>query len=493
MKPAPITSKFILGIFLVSPTLLFSQSLPPVADFFGASNSGSGQSLYYGNIYGQTVQRTFATTSGYIPLNDATVTISHNGVEICQETTGPITAPAGNFTGAYNCGFTPDMDGTDFLGFNFFRDGNDMAGVTPYDLVVISTHINGSQPFTSPYQFIAADVDPNGEVELQDRNIIQDLILGIITSFPDVDSWRFVPYGHLYFTPGFFSAWVSDPLNSSTLFPPYPSYLANYNVLTTPFWNDPDITAAGSAVGVKMGDVNFSNTEAFPFAPPSDDRTDRLLITSSDQEIKKGSTVSIQITGKCEQELLALLKDFGYDSKLLQFRYISTELLSGLTSDLYYVKADEGNGRVLWYSKDGKPVDLKTSSQLFTLHFNALENIPSGTILLNMSTNDQQSDFYTFNEAPAFVELEATISIDEISKLHIYPTVFNDRLTIQTNGGHNKISYRIFNQSGTQVASGELQDNPICEIQNLSNLPSGQYTIHLVEGNELETFQIIKN
>lgn len=72
------------------------------------------------------------------------------------------------------------------------KDDNPLNGVTSYDLQLIKQHILGNLPFTSPYQYIAADINRDGEVTGLDTLELRKLILGIYQELPDNTSWRFV-------------------------------------------------------------------------------------------------------------------------------------------------------------------------------------------------------------------------------------------------------------------------------------------------------------
>jgi len=72
------------------------------------------------------------------------------------------------------------------------KDKQPLNGVSTFDLVLIQKHILGLQTFDSPYSYIAADVNQSGAVTAFDMVITRQLILNIITSFPNNESWKFV-------------------------------------------------------------------------------------------------------------------------------------------------------------------------------------------------------------------------------------------------------------------------------------------------------------
>ncbi|MFN0215216.1 MAG: hypothetical protein ACKVT2_13250 [Saprospiraceae bacterium] len=117
-----------------------------------------------------------------------------------------------------------------------YRNDNPLNGVTTYDLVLISKHILGLEPFNSPYKMIAADANHSGSITTFDIVQLRKLILGIDTAFTNNTSWRFVPANHSF----------ANPLNPfETVFPE----TLEVQVMSDPIANL-DFTA------IKTGDVN---------------------------------------------------------------------------------------------------------------------------------------------------------------------------------------------------------------------------------------------
>jgi hypothetical protein len=79
-----------------------------------------------------------------------------------------------------------------------YKTGFPLNGVSTYDLVLVTAHILGVKPFTSPYQYIAADVNRDGKVTITDVVLLKKLILGISTDLPDGVSWRFIPQDYIF-------------------------------------------------------------------------------------------------------------------------------------------------------------------------------------------------------------------------------------------------------------------------------------------------------
>ncbi len=116
------------------------------------------------------------------------------------------------------------------------RDSNDLNGVSTYDLVLISKHILGLEPFDSPWKIIAADANKSNSVTTFDIVEIRKVILGINNAFPNNASWRFPAYTA-------FSN-LAQPFNN----PLPPESISILNLQS-------DYTGA-NFIGVKTGDVN---------------------------------------------------------------------------------------------------------------------------------------------------------------------------------------------------------------------------------------------
>lgn len=78
---------------------------------------------------------------------------------------------------------------------------NPLQGITAYDLLRIDRHISGDEPFTQPWQYIAADTNRDNVVDSADVRLLRDLILGVFPELPNNNSWRFVRKDHVFPTP----------------------------------------------------------------------------------------------------------------------------------------------------------------------------------------------------------------------------------------------------------------------------------------------------
>ncbi len=118
------------------------------------------------------------------------------------------------------------------------REGDAKNGVSTLDLIKIQKHLLGLETFTTPYQYIAADINNSKSISAIDIIQLRKLILGFYNEFPSNQSWRFIDKAHIFPDP-------ADPWKTA--------WAETYSII--PFaasMNDVDFDA------VKIGDLNHS-------------------------------------------------------------------------------------------------------------------------------------------------------------------------------------------------------------------------------------------
>lgn len=112
-----------------------------------------------------------------------------------------------------------------------------LNGVSTFDLILISQHILGLQPFNSPYQYLAADVNNSRSITTLDMILLRRAILNIDTTITTEGSgWIFV--------------------NQKFRFPRPDNPLATLAPRTLNINNLPGTTIDAGFVGIKLGDLN---------------------------------------------------------------------------------------------------------------------------------------------------------------------------------------------------------------------------------------------
>ena len=155
------------------------------------------------------------------------------------------------------------------------KDDNPLNGVTTYDLVLISKHILGIEPFNSPYKMIAADANKSGSITTFDIVEFRKLILGIYNEMPSNTSWRFVDKNYAF----------PNALN------PFQEVFAE-----TVSVQDMQITNFNEDfLGIKIGDVNNS-VVANSLMLAEDRNLGELYFDVEDRNVKAGEIVEVKMT-----------------------------------------------------------------------------------------------------------------------------------------------------------------------------------------------------
>lgn len=158
-------------------------------------------------------------------------------------------------------------------------------GVSTHDLVLISKHILGLETFSSPYQYIAADVNNSRSITAFDMVQMRQLILNLTDTFPSTTSWKFID-AHYEFT-------TSTPQNED-----YPTSIqveiSGEDVNNLNF------------VGVKIGDVS-GNAKANRFHQPAQSRSQiDFVVQVEDAVVKAGEVVTVDFSVEKMEKLAAM-------------------------------------------------------------------------------------------------------------------------------------------------------------------------------------------
>ena len=169
-------------------------------------------------------------------------------------------------------------------------------GVTTYDLVLISQHILGTQPFTTPEQRIAADANNSQSITALDIVALRRLILFIDLELANNSSWRFVDATHSFADP-------ADPWAT-----PFPE-LVNFNNVAAGNWRA-DFTA------IKIGDVNDSATPQLHGAGDAVGRNAAAWeLRTTDRYLRAGEAFELELRAAV---LPAFQFTLGYDIKSVE-------------------------------------------------------------------------------------------------------------------------------------------------------------------------------
>lgn len=221
-----------------------------------------------------------------------------------------------------------------------------LIGVTTYDLVLISKHILGTEPFTSVYQAVAADVNKSSSVTTFDIVETRKLILGIYDTFPKVPAWR-----------------ITRPVANPTQVANFSALVDTYQVTIPNLIDDLDFFNL-NFVGIKYGDVNGT---ALLTGPGADDRHNAppLVLRTDDRWLEAGEETTISFHLGEAARLEGWQIELEADPSRLEITGAE-----GLPNDHFLLRGPEF--RALWTDAAGSYFDVQNA--VFYLKIKALQS-----------------------------------------------------------------------------------------------------------------------
>jgi hypothetical protein len=378
-------------------------------------------------------------------------------------------------------GATSEEDITDASGNYLFSDlspGSDYT-VTPYkdeyplngvdvgDILTIQRYINANYSYlNTPYKIIAADVNNDGQILVNDLIILQRLINTSLSVFPNNESWRFVPEEYVFTDP-------SNPLNED--FPEAIFY--------SPLEDD---KVAEDFIAIKTGDVN--STVMPIIASGERARVDSLLPVVFYVEhllAYTGQEVTLAVKVNNFVEIAGFQISLNWDADLLQFLSIADTELAGLTENDFSVDhVSDGQLSLVWFTDESET--LADGDLLFSLSF-TVAGAPDSTVELAFS--DTPTPIAVFNEAIEAVGFELVsgqVSIHPYNDLIVGAEVSTPSCHDETDGS---IELSVSGGWGTYSFIWSTG----ATTPNLQDVPAGTYscTISDSEQTAVETGDLI--
>lgn len=380
----------------------------------------------------------FPTENGYVyrTNNISGVTISQFGdmeVQLSKTGISPITSLTPASGGAYN------IDKGIFLPQNTTakiapkRNGSSyfdvLNGVTTFDLIKIQQHILGTTTLPKPYAWIAADVTNNAVITDADRLEIQKLIIGVISSFQDVPSWRMVPTFALQNTV-FSSEFNDDPFTAIWTNGDYFGYNQAVTGGTKTYFDDLEINLTNPNIhqsstfsfqAIKSGDVNFSATvnslNTFRGEEPvAELRTKEKyqLKSESSNCLEAGKIYQISLAAQGNSILYGYQMGITFNPNVINISgvdYGNTKLFS---LDNFNVKSlKEGVIKTVWLDTErGNRVRVSEKKDLFKML--AIPKAPVCDLTQVLQLNDKTLENLFYDENGRLIDLELTVTAQEL-------------------------------------------------------------------------------
>jgi len=245
-------------------------------------------------------------------------------------------------------------------------------GITGADILLIKRHVLNIQPLTSPYQFVAADVNVSATLTITDYALIQQVALGIQQHIGNSPDWKFVPASYVFPTP--------NPLSV-----PFPQSIS-HTPATMDFLDD-------DFVAVRMGDVNGSITPSFTNDDDAQDRGEAFRFRLEERIYTAGEIIEVPFKATNFNERSGWQLTINFDPKVFELQDIVPGVLPEMNdANFGTMHINEGQLTHLWVSAE--PLTIADGEVLFTLKFKVLRNGSSLAEVLRPGSEITRAEAY---------------------------------------------------------------------------------------------------
>ena len=282
------------------------------------------------------------------------------------------------------------------------KDNHVLNGVSTFDLVLLQKHILEIEYLDSPYKYIAADINRSGTITAYDMVQMRQVILDILPTFPNNESWRFVNSEY--------SMNEDNPLEG---------FQENYRI-----WEVEEVVNI-DFVAVKVGDVSGNaQTNALMAATPRSNKKP-LRIQIQDQVLQAGQQYTIDFTTD-QTDLIGY--QFTLQHKELEF----IQWNGGVVTADYFgsYKNEQGYLTVSW---NQPPVAIGAdfeNSPIFSLDFEAKKD---GKLSDLLQLSDRPTIAEAYNELSEVLEIELIFQAPKKQLFEVFqnrPNPFTKQTTV---------------------------------------------------------------
>ena len=278
------------------------------------------------------------------------------------------------------------------------------SGLNTQDIVRIFWHIQGTQPITSPYLLLAADVDHSGDITENDMQQILMALTGDITQFENNQSWIFVDAAHQFIDPN--NPWAEA----------YPDHLLiediiqcvdDLNFVGIKVGDVSQMTSTGGNGGTGTGDPTSESDNA---QGETDTRNSEITsLHTLDQNVAAGEIYEVNLTVPEWAKLSGGQFTFRFDPHVLQLERTETSHRGASHIGTRY--QEEGVILASWI-QTGEA--LPTDENLFTFVFRATRNGKLSE-LIGLDSDYLKSEAYSLSAEALGLQLtfgeDATTSV----------------------------------------------------------------------------------
>ena len=280
-----------------------------------------------------------------------------------------------NESGIYNFVNNPETFGYQIKAS---KEGNYLDGVSTLDLVMIQRHILGLETFDDALDVVASDINNDEKISASDLLELRKLILGVITEYPENESYRF----------------ISAAQEFATITHPWP---LQEDIVIDPLMGDMDDQ---NFHAVKIGDVSGNAAYGLKTGLTSETRNAHSKTLVFDQmHMIKGNeyTIPVYAGGAISTQ------GFQLALELIDFKNISLESGTMEIDDHNYFI--DGNALNISWSSLTK-MDIDDNEILFTIKGIATENVTADKAIVINAESHISSEIYSANLEIFDLEIE---------------------------------------------------------------------------------------
>lgn len=355
----------------------------------------------------------------------------------------PVVADVGLTFDSQDLNISTDMNGAYVFGDQFEglaytvtpqKEENILNGLDVADVIRLSQYLNGNRTLVSPDQILAADVDCNEVLAMEDVLTLQAFLLGDNDEFADgCSNWIFWPQAYNFANP-------ETPFG-------HPTFIQLEGL-------SGDISDA-NFYGLKRGDLGGNADAARGGAPP-----DSLFFRLKNGFVAASETVQLDFRLENFEQVVGFQMELKYDTAALDFQEITFGELEALDNEhLGLSKVDEGIIRIVWLDILGNDYTLADGSLAFGLRFQAKQDIQDRADHIAIDSRELAAVFFNAElvEGPVALKFDIINSLDGLNDLPFslfqnQPNPFNQHTIIPFElPKSSQASLRIYNQLGQLV------------------------------------------
>ncbi len=364
------------------------------------------------------------------------------------------------------------------------RNDNHINGVSTFDLVLISKHVLGIEPFTSPYKMIAADANKSNSVTTFDIVELRKLVLGVYNELPNNKSFRFVLRDYVFLSPT--NPWQEEFPESKTFFVGTPD--ANFHA-------------------IKIGDIN--GNVASNFMQTEDRQQTMLPLGYASPGGKRRQLIEIPVFVQQGADLTAWQMALQYNPDALKIKGI--RWMNG-TQDRYQSQdwniPTSGELRLSWMDGMGTATHLNSNAPLCYVQVELLHDQSEINLRIMPAATSIASESYAANGVPASFSLlpvrdyqaPATVTPSSVDTKPLWtamaypnPTQGQFRLEVTLpEGGEGSITF--YDAFGRSCATQSRSFAPGLNVVSSSQLPAlhaGQYMVQIDTPLGRQTIRVV--